>query len=92
MISAACFFLFLFFRDASGNVIIEGLSQHANPFFYLALLVMVATAVAQVLSVAYGLVERFTLGRRVHWLHWGCYTGGNRGPSRALCPPRRSST
>ena len=35
-------------RDASGNVIIEGLSQHANPFFYLALVVMVATAVAQV--------------------------------------------
>ena len=35
-------------RDASGNVIIEGLSQHDNPFFYLALLVMVATAVAQV--------------------------------------------
>lgn len=35
-------------RDSEGNIVIDGLSQHDNPFLYIALIIMIVTAVAQV--------------------------------------------
>jgi len=35
-------------RDAGGNIVIKGVSQHDNPFLYIALIIMIVTAVAQV--------------------------------------------